>query len=150
MLVRDVMKPIQVTFSPHMSWKEAAHALLRHGLSSACVVDERQKLMGIVSEKDLFRGMFPSYGEWMHEPHAFLDLEDVEAHALTAGEKSIADVMSRKLVTTTPATPVLRIGGLMVSSGVHHVPVLEGEVLVGVVGRGDIYRAILGKYAVQT
>jgi CBS domain-containing protein len=58
----------------------------------------------------------------------------------------VQHVMSDRLVTTTPETPLLRVGGIMVASGVHHVPVLEGGVVVGMVGRGDIYRAILEKY----
>lgn len=146
MLVRDVMQQVAVVFPAHLTWKDAAERLLEHKVSSACVVDEEGKLVGILSEKDLFRGMFPGYAEWNAEPHAFIDPEELEMQARQTAGKTVRDVMSARLVTTTPKTPLLRVGGIMVASGVHHVPVLEEGVVVGMVGRGDIYRAILQKY----
>lgn len=146
MLVRDVMQQVPVTLSASLTWKEAAEQLLAHKASSACVVDEQGKLVGILSEKDLFRGMFPGYGEWLSEPHAFLGEEEFEDQADRASKKLVHEVMSERLMTTTPETPILRVGGIMVASGVHHIPVLEGDVVVGMVGRGDIYRAILARH----
>jgi len=146
MLVRDVMQQVAVVFPVNLTWREAAGQLLQHRVSSACVVDEQGKLVGILSEKDLFRGMFPGYTEWNAEPHAFLRAEELEEQARQTAGKMVQHVMSDRLVTTTPETPLLRVGGIMVASGIHHVPVLEGGVVVGMVGRGDIYRAILGKY----
>lgn len=149
MLVRDVMQQVTVVLPATLTWKEAAQELLTHKVSSACVVDEQGKLVGILSEKDLFRGMFPSYAEWNEEPHAFLDPEELEAQASKTAEKHVGEVMSARLLTTTPKTPLVRVGGMMVASGVHHVPVLDEGVIVGMVGRGDIYRAILQKYFTQ-
>ncbi len=146
MLVRDVMQQVAVVCEKNLSWREAAEKLLTHRASSACVVNEEGKLIGILSEKDLFRGMFPAYGEWSAEPHAYLDPEELESNARQTEGKCVADVMSERLITTTPTTPLLRVGGIMVASGVHHVPVVEDEKIVGMVGRGDIYRAILQKY----
>lgn len=148
MLVRDVMQQVAVMFPVSLSWREAAEQLLEHKASSACVIDEQGKLVGILSEKDLFRGMFPDYGDWLAEPHAFLDAEELEIQAKQTEGKKVRDVMSKRLITTTPQTPLLRVGGIMVASGVHHVPVVEEEHVVGMVGRGDIYRAILQKYFV--
>lgn len=150
MLVRDVMQQVAVVFPVGLTWREAAEQLLKHRVSSACVVDEQGKLVGILSEKDLFRGMFPGYTEWNAEPHAFLDAGELEEQAKQTAGKMVQHVMSDRLVTTTPETPLLRVGGIMVASGVHHVPVLEGGVVVGMVGRGDIYRAILEKYFTTT
>ncbi|NBS68247.1 CBS domain-containing protein [bacterium] len=146
MLVRDVMQQVAVMFPMSLSWREAAEQLLQCKASSACVMDSDGKLVGILSEKDLFRGMFPDYGEWLKEPHAFLDAEELEDQARQTEGKLVRDVMSKRLITTTPQTPLLRVGGIMVASGVHHVPVVDGEKVVGMVGRGDIYRAILEKY----
>ncbi|MEK9157099.1 MAG: CBS domain-containing protein [Patescibacteria group bacterium] len=146
MLVRDFMQQVAVVFPASLTWREAAEQLLKHRVSSACVVDEQGKLVGILSEKDLFRGMFPGYTEWNAEPHAFLGAEELEEQARQTAGKMVQHVMSERLVTTTPETPLLRVGGIMVASGVHHVPVLDGGVVVGMVGRGDIYRAILEKY----
>lgn len=74
-----------------------------------------------------------------------MDLEHLEEEG-EGDVKTVADVMSHELITTRHDTPVLRIDALMVSSGIHHVPVVEDGRLIGMVGRGDIYRAILKKY----
>lgn len=146
MLVRDVMQQGAVTFAPTCTWKEAAQQLLAHKVSSACVVSEEGKLLGMLSEKDLFRGMFPGYGEWLAEPHAFLDTDIMEEQTRDVERKTVSEVMSPRLITTTPETPIVRVGGIMVASGVHHIPVVVDGGVVGIVGRGDIYRAILAKY----
>lgn len=135
-----------VTVSPAMLWREAAALFLARGISAAPVVDAAGHLVGILSEKDLFRGMFPSFKEWVQEPEAYLDFDAMEHHAADALGKTVADVMSTRVITAQRHTPILKIGALMVSSGIHHIPVIENDVLVGIVGRGDMYRAILKTY----
>lgn len=143
MIVGDLMQTDIVAVPPHMSWRDAAALLYDRRLASAPVVDAEGRLVGILSEKDLFRGLFPRYGDWTETPELFLDFEEMENQSTEAIGRSVADVMSRRLVTAERATPVLKVGALMVASGIHHVPVVDEEKLVGMVGRGDIYRAIL-------
>ncbi len=146
MHVRDVMSAPGVVVLPHVSWREVAGLLLKEGVSTAYVVDEQGKLVGIVSEKDLFRGIFPGYKEWTAVPHAFLDFQEMEQDLEHVGGKVVADLMATRLITAEPDTPILKVGALMVASGIHHVPVVKEGVIVGSVGRGDIYRAILQRY----
>lgn len=144
MLVRDIMQTEYVTVTPAMSWREAAALLLARRLSSAPVL-EGGKVIGILSEKDLFRGLFPSYGDWMDGPHGVVDFEAMEPRMDALKTRTVKDVMSHRVITAQADAPVLKIGALMASSGIHHVPVLDGTNLVGMVNRGSIYRAILGK-----
>ncbi|KKW29632.1 MAG: Signal-transduction protein [Candidatus Uhrbacteria bacterium GW2011_GWD2_52_7] len=146
MLVGDVMTRHFVTVAPTCSWREAAALLMREHLSSAFVVDEHERLVGIISEKDLFRGIYPSYKDWTSSPHAFHDFQEMEQEAMRAEGKSVADVMSARVITAELDTPILKVGALMVASGIHHVPVIEQGKVIGTVGRGDIYRAILKQY----
>lgn len=145
MMVAELMKTDVVAVTPAMSWREAATLLYARHVSSAPVVDEEGRVIGVLSEKDLFRGLFPSFREWIKAPEAYIDLEHLEQEG-EGDVKTVADVMSHELITARTDTPVLRIGALMVSSGIHHVPVVEDGRLIGMVGRGDIYRAILKKY----
>lgn len=146
MVVGDVMTRHFVTVTPTTSWREAAALLMREHLSSAFVIDEHERLVGIISEKDLFRGLYPSYKDWTTSPHAFHDFQEMEREAMRAEGKSVAEVMSTRLITAEQGTPILKVGALMVASGIHHVPVIEHGKVVGTVGRGDIYRAILREY----
>ena len=146
MLVQDVMRRGAVTVAPQLTWREAANTLMREHAPSAFVVNDDGKLVGIVSEKDLFRGIYPSYKDWTASPNAYHDFQEMEQEAKRAEGKTVADVMSTRLITATADTPILKIGALMVASGIHHVPVIEHEAVIGSVGRGDIYRAILREY----
>lgn len=146
-MVRDVMSAVTVVVGPEMTWQESAARLREARVSSAPVVDGEGLLVGILSEKDLFRGLFPKYKEWAETPNGFHDFEDMERDvASVAGGRKVKDVMSHKLITTRPDAPILQIGALMAVSGIHHVPVLESGKVVGMVGRGDIYRSILDRY----
>ncbi len=141
MLVKDIMVTDFVTLVPDLSWREAARLLLERKTSSAPVV-ENNRLVGILSEKDLFRGLFPSHAEWAGMPHGFLDFEEMETVRMDG--RTVGDVMSRRIISARPDTPVLKVGAQMVASGIHHVPVVEDGAPVGLVSRGTIYRAILG------
>ena len=145
MRVKDLMVAEFVTVTTDMPWKEAAALLCAHHVASAPVVDAEGKLVGILSEKDLFHGLFPRYQDWIAEPHGYLSFEDLEPDASDLENRTVGDVMSRRIITATPETPVLKVGALMTASGIHHVPVIEGTKLVGLVNRGSIYRAILGR-----
>ncbi len=140
------MKGNVATVSPETTWKEAAQLFFDKRVSAAPVVDEDGRLVGILSEKDLFRGLFPSFRDWVQSPEMYLDFKAMEEGAASAGSKTVREVMSSRVLTAGPDTPVLKVGALMVSSGIHHIPVVENDVLVGMVGRGDIYRAILQAY----
>jgi CBS domain-containing protein len=90
--------------------------------------------------------MFPSYREFYETPDAFLDFEELEKEVTRAGERRVEEVMAQRLITATPETPILKIASQMIASGIHRIPVVEGQKLVGIVSRRDIYRAIMREY----
>ncbi len=140
------MRTDMATVTPETSWKDAAELFFARHVSAAPVVDETGHLVGILSEKDLFRGLFPSFREWVQTPESYLDFSVMEHRAAEAATKTVQEVMSTRVLTAGPDTPILKVGALMVSSGIHHIPVVEHDMLIGMVGRGDIYRAILHTY----
>lgn len=148
MKVTDILLPSAMvhTCAPHTTWKDAAELMLREKLPALPVVDTEGRLVGILSEKDLFRALFPLYKDWMETPHAYHDFERMEQDAITAIERTVAEVMSTRLLTASPETPILKVGALMVASGIHQVPVVQEGKLIGMVGRGAIYRAVLSRY----
>ncbi|KKU72873.1 MAG: CBS domain containing protein [Parcubacteria group bacterium GW2011_GWA2_47_26] len=146
MLVKEVMKIKVVTLDPEMTCREAAEVLLQHKISGAPVVDTRGKLLGVISEKDLFRAIYPNYREFHEGEGAYLDFEKLEQEAKGAGDKKISEVMSSRLIVAAPDTPILQIGAQMIASGIHRVPVVDNGKLVGMVSRRDIYGRILNNY----
>jgi len=137
------MKKDVVVIKKGTSYQGVAEILLKNKISGAPVVDEEGKIVGVVSEKDLFRAVYPSYKEFYESPESHLDFEKLEEEAKKAGDKKVEEFMSPRLITANPDTPVLKIGALMVATGIHRVPVIENGKVVGMVSRRDIYRAIL-------
>ncbi len=148
MQVKDIMHKEPLTIAPGMRCDEAVRVFLEHRVSGAPVVKDGV-LVGFLSEKDLFRAMFPDYKDFYQNPETGLDYNSLEAGARNTAERLVNTVMSTRPLTTTPETPVVKIGAQMVATGMHHVPVVEDGKIIGMVSRGDIYRAILQRYFVE-
>jgi CBS domain-containing protein len=83
----------------------------------------------------------------MEAPHAFHDLELLEEEArAVATDRTVAEIMSLRILVAELETPILKIGALMSASGIHQVPVVDGGKLIGMVDRKSVYHAILSKY----
>ena len=143
MKVRDVMTTEVRTVRPETTYAEAARLLFKYKFSGLPVVDEKGELIGMLSEKDLFRALYPRYAEYIQESARFTDHEAREAEAASLRREPIAKFMSRTLHTIHPDAPILKAGGVMLVHQIHRLPVLESKTLVGIVTREDIYSAIL-------
>lgn len=143
MKVSEIMKEEVITIKKGTSYREVAEILIKNKISGAPVVDDEGNIVGVVSEKDLFRAVYPSYKEFYESPESHLDFEKLEEEAKRAGDKKVEEFMSTRLITADPDTPVLKIGALMIITGIHRVPVVKDKKIVGMVSRRDIYRAIL-------
>jgi len=145
MKVREVMVTPVITVSPKTTYEDAAGILHKYGVSGVPVMDGR-KLVGMVSEKDLFRAMYPLYDEYLLEPHAYANLELQEEEIKAIRSQPVQKYMSAPVVTIEADACLLHAGGLMLARGLHRLPVVENGKLVGIVSREDIYRTILKKH----
>ncbi len=146
MKVRDVMIAPVITVSPWTTYEDTALLLCARNISGVPVVNDEGELVGIVSEKDLFRAMYPRYEEYILEPHAFCDRELQEEEIKTVRKQPVEKYMSKQVVTIDADAPILRAGGLMLARGLHRLPVIDKGKLVGIVTREDIYGTILKKH----
>ncbi len=146
MRVRDVMVTEVITVTPETAYEDAAFLLHKHQVSGMPVVDENGVLAGIISEKDLFRALYPRYEEYVSNPEAYTDQERQEVEIESVRKQPVHKYMNRKVVTISAGASVLHAGGLMLARGVHRLPVVENGKLVGIVAREDIYSAILKKH----
>jgi CBS domain-containing protein len=133
-MVKDVMSTHVVAVRQNATYKEMAARLHEHRVSAFPVLDDDNKVIGIVSEADLLtkealEGELP--GVFQHLVH---HREQVKAAALTA-----ADLMTRPAVTIGPDEPVSCAARLMYSRRVKRLPVTgkDGK-LIGIVSRADV------------
>ncbi|MBE9055550.1 CBS domain-containing protein [Sphaerospermopsis sp. LEGE 08334] len=107
------------TIRPETTIAEAQRILLRYGHSGLSVVNNQDKLVGIISRRDLDIALH----------HGF-------SHAPVKG------YMTTNLKTITPDATLPQIESLMVTYDIGRLPVLENENLVGIVTRTDVLREL--------
>lgn len=118
-VARELMSSPVRTIRPHTTIGEAHRILLRYGHSGLSVVDESDRLTGIVSRRDIDIALH----------HGF-------AHAPVKG------YMSAHLKTITPDTSLPAIESLMVTYDIGRLPVIDDGDLIGIVTRTDVLREL--------
>jgi CBS-domain-containing membrane protein len=130
--VKDVMTTQVVAVRSSATFKEMAAALRQYRVSAFPVIDEQEKVIGIVSEADLLAK------EALTNPGVLAELlhrKDVrKAEGQTAG-----DLMTHRVVTVRPEDSVEHAAQLMHFLHVKRLPVVDGDgSLVGLVSRTDV------------
>lgn len=144
MRVRDVMSTEVVTVLPQSTYEEVAKILYEQGLSGVPVLDETGKLIGMISEKTLFRALYPRYRNFFVEGGGAYRNQEAAEHEIDQVRKHpVGRYMQTRVVTIDPDAPILRAGSLMLAYNFHRLPVLDRDALVGIVTREDIFGAIL-------
>jgi CBS domain-containing protein len=133
-IVKDVMSTHVIAVRQDATFKEMAARLREHRVSAFPVLDDDNKVIGVVSEADLLTkealagelsGAF--YTMTHHR-------EQAKAAALTA-----ADLMTKPAVTIGPDETVSHAARLMYSRRVKRLPVTaEDGTLIGIVSRADV------------
>jgi CBS domain-containing protein len=146
MKVKDVLQKDVITIRHDATHAEAAKTLYINNISGAPVVDGKGRLVGMISEKDLFTALYPSFQAFNAQPEFYLDPESHEEDIHEIKLLKVETFMRKHIITVTPETPILRAGAIMLAHGFHRLPVEQNGKLVGIVTRDHIYRAILKKH----
>jgi|SRR5579871_4468212 len=109
-----------VTIEPNVTLEAAAMVLAKHRIGALVVLGADQRVIGILSERDIVRA-----------------LAELGASALAM---PLAQVMTRKVVTCSETETVAAIMELMTSGKFRHVPVIEQDRLVGIISIGDVVK----------
>jgi CBS-domain-containing membrane protein len=129
---------------PDTSVHDVAKLLLAKRISAAPVVDESNRVCGIISEGDLLRrhetGTEKSRSWWTSLFSTAEVQADryVRAHGLRA-----SDVMTQKIVTVNEDAPVREIVDILESQKIKRVPVMRDDRLVGIVSRSNLLQALV-------
>ena len=138
--VNDVMTTAVVTVSPETPYRGVVDLLVSNRFSAVPVVDEFQRVTGVVSEADLLRKIEYAGAE---EPRLF-DGRRRRGERVKASARTAADLMSRPPVTVPVSTSITAAARVMDGEGVKRLPVVDdlGR-LVGIVSRGDLLKVHL-------
>jgi len=117
--VEEFMNKDVVAVTPDTNVQRCAEVMAAEHVDSA-IVAENKEIMGIVTEKDLAR--------------------KVVAKGLDAEEITVKDIMTTELVTVEPNKSLYEAMILLNKKKIKHLPVLENNVLVGIITVMDILK----------
>ncbi len=109
-----------VSTRPDTPVAEAVSRLRAEGIGAMVVLSASGHLDGIISERDVVRGL-------ARHSRAVLDLK-------------VADLMTRSVATCSPKDTVKAVMAVMTERRVRHLPVVEAGQLLGIVSIGDVVK----------
>jgi CBS domain-containing protein len=118
-----IMTPTLVTVRPEASIEEAIDLLLREQISGLPVLDDDDRLVGVITE------------------FALLAI----AYDRRVKNHTVSQHMTRELITVDIDDPVSRVADLCIVHRVRRVPVTKEGRMVGVIARRDVLRALVEK-----
>ena len=126
MLISQILqtkRPGVVVVSPETSIRSAIAEMVRQYVGALVVIDEDERLLGVVSEREIIRN---------------LDLEGTDLMATAVGDVMRTDVPVAKQEDT-----VLSVMEVMTATHARHVPVVAYGRPIGIVSLGDIVKSRL-------
>jgi CBS domain-containing protein len=109
-----------ITVAPTATLEEAITALTRHGIGALVVLGAEERIIGILSERDIVRAL--------------------AEHGAGALNKPLSQSMTRTVVTCGENDTISEIMDRMTRGRFRHIPVVEQERLVGIVSIGDVVK----------
>ena len=114
MTAKDVMTRDIITVSQTTKVRQLAMILIKNQISGAPVANKEGKIVGIVSEADIF----------------------------AKKGKDAKAIMSKKIISVRQDTSLEEIAQLMMTHAIKRLPVMDGGKIIGIVSRADIVSAI--------
>jgi len=128
MKISDVLKykgSQVIAIHPGKSIKDAIARLEEYNIGGLVVLDDLDRIVGIITERDLIR-------------YAASDNPDFSV--------PVREIMTRNVVCGTPQDDLSAVAYTMTENRFRHLPVVENDRLVGILSIGDVVKAQRDRY----
>lgn len=142
----EIMTRKVISVSEDTSIEDLCGLLHKARITGAPVVDQSGVLVGIVSKDDVAGAYFRNQaGEEAAGMKSLLEIcrEETPRGAGSGKARQVSDIMTREVVTATEDTPVKEILHLMVTEGIHRVPIVKEGKVRGIVSAMNVLEALL-------
>ena len=138
MMVSNVMTRNPLYIHPEMSVPDARAYMKKEKVGRLPVLDKDNKLVGIVTERDLINA----------SPSVATTLDMYEMSYLLSKLK-VEKVMQKKVITIDENVVIEEAARIMVDNNISALPVMRGDALVGIVSDGDLYKLFINLFGAR-
>lgn len=148
MRVKQAMQTKVDYLTPDQTIRQAAETIFGKHHIGHPVCGKNKKLIGFLTEQDILSRFLPSAKEYFEDPIHVKDFEKLEKKAATILALKVKQVMNKRVYSIHADEPLLQAESYMQVKGVSRLPVVDNKNhLQGILTKGDIFRAIIGKAA---
>lgn len=109
-------------------------------------VCENKKVVGFITDTDILSKLHPTMQEFAEDPLSSVNFESMEGKAIEVLELTAKDIMSKRPIVVNVDDPLLKADSQMRLKDVGRLSVVDDKGnLVGIISRGDIFKAVVGK-----
>ncbi len=142
MLVHDVMSTGVVMAKKTDTVRSVVVKMLSRNCGAIPVVEDDNRLVGMVTVRDVMLPLYPNYGDYIHDNVRSRDFSEMEEGYPDVLAKKVEEIMSTNPLTVSPNDPILQAASYMGLKNFRRIPVVEKGKLVGMVSIGEINRGL--------
>ncbi len=146
---KDIMTRDILTVTPDMEIDKAAKTLLQNRINGLPVIDASGRLVGILCQSDLVAPQksipIPSVFALLESFVPLTSMKRIDKEVEKIAALTVKQAMTPNPVTVGPETDIEDVAKLMVDKKYHTLPVMEGDKVVGIVGKEDVLKTLLSE-----
>ena len=148
-LARDIMDRDPPYCQIDAPVKAIARRFVEQDITGMLVVDEEKRLLGVITEADLIEQQ-----RNLHVPTAIALFDMVipvgesrfEQELSQLQAMTVEDLAELDVVTIAADSELSEIASVMGDKKIHHLPVLDGDTVVGMICQHDVIRALVARH----
>ncbi|MFH1541471.1 MAG: CBS domain-containing protein [bacterium] len=142
--VKDFLTRDLTSVAENAPLVEVAEVLSLRSLSGIPVVNDKNELVGFISEKDIISSIFPERVKIENtDVIGFSNLSQVVKKLGRVGQAMVKDYMSKTIYSAKEEDTASDVAELMMHKDLTRVPVVRNKRLVGIIDRASLSRILL-------
>ena len=142
MRVHEVMSRGIVTAFKTDTVRSVVVKMMNRNCGAIPVVEGDNRLIGMVTLRDVLLPLYPNYGDYIHDNVHSRDFVEMETGYSEVLGKKVEDIMTPNPLTVGPGDPILEAASYMGLKNFRRIPVVDQQTLVGMLSIGDINRGL--------
>lgn len=146
----DIMEKVFVTASPDTSVFDLVHMFVKNKVSVIPVVDQEEKLIGIITDADLLykkiKPHVPHYVNLLGANIYYNGISEYDRGFKKLMACTAKELMTKDVIIAAPDAAVEQIAGVMVAEHLKVIPIVDNHRVVGIVTRYNILDELYKEY----